>query len=264
MQSNQQELNQQELNPQETNQAIKPTLAVLLAAGRGKRLRPWTDTVPKPLLPVHGRPTLDFTLQALKQAGVEQVVFVVGHLGDQIIDYIGNGSAWDIDPYFCEQTELLGTAYALKMAADAHPHLFEQNHSMILTATDYLIAPNALIDLVDRQQQIGANLVVSLKRVPKEELSGRSSVRFSGDFELQEIVEKPSEGEAPSEFSASLTFILPSRIVKHLSQMQLSPRGEYEIQALINQMIAEGATATGLLQPTPAEWDSSMVHPVEM
>lgn len=237
-----------------------PTLAVLLAAGRGKRLRPWTDTVPKPLLPVNGRPTLDFSLEAAKLAGIKQVIFIVGHLGQQIIDYVGDGSTWGIEPYFCEQKELLGTAHALKMAADAHPKLFEENASFILTATDYLLDANCLTDLTLRQDQTGAGIVVSLKRVPLEELSGRSSVRFTGDFELQEIVEKPAEGQAPSEFSGSLTFVLPSRIVKLLPQMILSPRGEYEIQALINQMIVDGSKARGLLQLTPAEWDPTLVN----
>lgn len=236
-----------------------PKLAVLLAAGRGKRLRPWTDTVPKPLLSVNGRPTLDFSLQSAKLAGVKQVIFIVGHLGEQIVDYVGDGSKWGIDPFFCEQTELLGTAHALKIAADLHIELFKSNTNFILTATDYLLEENCLSDLCKRQKLTNADMVVSLKQAPLEELTGRSSVRFVRDFELQEIVEKPAVGEAPSEFSGSLTFVLPSRIVNMLPQMEISSRGEYEIQALINKMIVDGATARGLLQPSPAEWDPTMM-----
>ncbi len=231
-----------------------PKLAVLLAAGRGKRLRPWTDTTPKPLLPVEGRPTLDFTLAAVKKAGIRQVVFIVGHLGQQIVDYVGDGSAWGIEPYFCEQKELLGTAHALKQAADAFPDLFSSHGSFVLTATDYLFDSTVLLELVETQQTADAEIVVSLKEVPESELSGRSSVRFTGDFDLQEIVEKPAEGQAPSRFSGSLTFLLPSKLVGLLPTMQMSPRGEYEIQALINQLILDGAKAKGVLQATPAEW----------
>ena len=64
-------------------QLNSPTFAVLLAAGRGKRLRPWTDTTPKPLLPVHGRPTLDFTLQAVKLAGIKGPV-LAEHIGPAV------------------------------------------------------------------------------------------------------------------------------------------------------------------------------------
>ena len=232
-----------------------PKLAVLLAAGRGKRLRPWTDTTPKPLLPVDGRPTLDFTLAAVKKAGITQVVFIVGHLGQQIVDYIGDGSAWEIEPYFCEQKELLGTAHALKQAVDAFPELFKASSSFVLTATDYLFGDTVLTQLVEAQQKASAEIVVSLKEVPESELSGRSSVRFTGDFDLQEIVEKPAEGQAPSLFSGSLTFLLPSKLVELLPTMQMSPRGEYEIQALVNQLISAGVKAKGVLQPTPAEWE---------
>ncbi|MEM9777284.1 MAG: nucleotidyltransferase family protein [Chloroflexota bacterium] len=237
---------------------MRPRLAVLLAAGRGKRLRPYTDTTPKPLLPVKGRPTLDFTLQAAVQAGVKQVVFVIGHLGDQIVEYIGDGSAWGIKPYFCEQKELLGTAHALKIAIDAHPQLFENTGSFILTATDYLFEPTVLSELVEKQASTAANIVVSLKEVPKEELSGRSSVRYTGDFEIQEIVEKPAVGQAPSPYSGSLTFLLPSQVVSYIPAMQMSERGEYEIQAVVNRMIAEGFSAGGVLQGAPIEWHENL------
>ena len=61
--------------------------ALLLAAGRGERMRPLTDTTPKPLLPVQGRPLLQWHLQALQDAGVTQVVINTAWLGEQISDY---------------------------------------------------------------------------------------------------------------------------------------------------------------------------------
>ena len=61
--------------------------AVLLAAGRGKRLRPYTDNTPKPLLPVNGRPTLDLYFQGLVEAGVEEAVFGLDHFPDHIHHY---------------------------------------------------------------------------------------------------------------------------------------------------------------------------------
>lgn len=237
---------------------MTPKLAVLLAAGRGKRLRPHTDTTPKPLLPVKGRPTLDFTLQAAVQAGVKQVVFVIGHLGEQIVEYIGDGATWGIEPFFCEQKELLGTAHALKMAIDEHPHLFEKTGSFILTATDYLFEPTVLSELVEKRASTAADIVVSLKEVPKEELSGRSSVRYTGDFDIQEIVEKPATGQAPSPYSGSLTFLLPSQMVGYMPNMHMSERGEYEIQAIVNKMILDGFSARGVLQPAPSEWNESL------
>jgi len=63
------------------------TTAILLAAGRGTRLRPHTDSTPKPLLPVQGAPTLDLYLQSLTAAGVNRLVLVTHYLGEQIDAY---------------------------------------------------------------------------------------------------------------------------------------------------------------------------------
>ena len=68
--------------------------AILLAAGRGKRQRPYTDEMPKPLLPVRGRATLDYVLIAVRRAGVKRVCIVTHHLQEKIIQYVGDGSAW--------------------------------------------------------------------------------------------------------------------------------------------------------------------------
>lgn len=81
--------------------------AVLLAAGRAKRQRPYTDTVPKPLLPVHGRATLYFVLTATKRAGVERVCIVTNHLAEKISAFVEDGSKWNLDVTFAHQIELI-------------------------------------------------------------------------------------------------------------------------------------------------------------
>ncbi len=70
--------------------------AMILAAGRGERLRPLTDHMPKPLLPVAGRPLIVWHLQKLAEAGFAQVVINTAHLGEQISDTLGDGSRWGL------------------------------------------------------------------------------------------------------------------------------------------------------------------------
>lgn len=67
---------------------IRPTVGMVLAAGRGERLRPLTDTIPKPMVPVIGKPLLDHAIDRLLAAGVERVVVNVHHLGDQIVGHL--------------------------------------------------------------------------------------------------------------------------------------------------------------------------------
>jgi N-acetyl-alpha-D-muramate 1-phosphate uridylyltransferase len=79
--------------PSSSSPSTLPLRAIVLAAGRGERMRPLTDTTPKPLLPVHGRPLIEWTLRALARDGVEEVVINTAWLEDTFPAALGNGSA---------------------------------------------------------------------------------------------------------------------------------------------------------------------------
>lgn len=236
----------------------RPALAVLLAAGRGKRLRPYTDERPKPLLPVGGRPMLDHTLQAVAEAGLSHVCLVTHHLAEQIEAFVGDGSRWGLTAVFCRQNEMLGTAHALKSVVRVYPAWFQDGESFLLSATDYIWSPNYLHDLVEAHSQAAVDISVSLKHMPGIDLSKRSSVAFTSKGDVAQIVEKPPAGQAPSEYVASLTMILPTTAASYLDDMRPSPRGEYELQTIVNEMIDDGYRAQGLDQPPPTEWQPHM------
>lgn len=99
-----------------TQQSNKPNSAFILAAGLGKRLRPYTDTVPKPLVPVNGRPILDYTLDKLRAEGVEHVTMNLNYLGEKIQNYFADTSEPKIT--FSPETELLDTGGGVKKALD--------------------------------------------------------------------------------------------------------------------------------------------------
>ncbi len=90
--------------------------AMILAAGKGTRLAPLTDKTPKPLLPVAGRPLLDWQLTALAAAGVSDVVINLYHLGEQIAAYAGDGAAWNLRIHYSRETQLLETGGGLAQA----------------------------------------------------------------------------------------------------------------------------------------------------
>ncbi len=231
----------------------RPGIAVLLAAGRGQRLRPATDYTPKPLLPVDGCPTLDYVLTAVRLAGISTACIVTHHLAEQIEAYVGDGSAWSLRAVFCRQPELNGTASALQTAAGAFPALFAGERPFLLAATDYALAPGALDDLVTAHEQSEADMTVSLKRLPSAEIIGRSTVALNEDGRLLRIIEKPAPQDITTPLVASLLFVLPGETLAYLTGMERSPRGDYELQDVINRMLADGYTADGLEQATPAE-----------
>lgn len=87
--------------------------AFILAAGKGKRLKPITNNIPKPLIEIKGKPLLEWSLIKLRSAGVKEIVINLHYLGDQIVDYFGNGKKLDLKINYSFEKRLLGTGGAL-------------------------------------------------------------------------------------------------------------------------------------------------------
>lgn len=229
--------------------------AVLLAAGRGKRQRPYTDVTPKPLLEVNGRATLDYILTAVTKAGVERVCIVTNHLEEKIFEYVSDGSKWNLDITFAHQSELRGNGDALLSV----PLQWIQNEPVMIVATDYILEENSLLQLVEAYKQHTADVVMSLKECPVDELTSRSSVDVDSDWRVKRVIEKPKREEIMSPYAASIMFILPSAIWEYLPRIKPSPRGEIEMQSAVQMMIEDGYQIFGLLQTAPQEWTPELI-----
>ncbi|MGI9199578.1 MAG: nucleotidyltransferase family protein [Woeseiaceae bacterium] len=129
---------------------------MILAAGRGERLRPLTDSVPKALTEVHGQSLLERHLQSLKEAGVETVVINLGWLGEQIADRVGSGAAYGLNVvYSPEDEEILETGGGI-------------HHALPLLGTDPFIVVNADIftDMPMPAFELNAQDMGSLMLIP--------------------------------------------------------------------------------------------------
>ena len=228
--------------------------AVLLAAGRGKRQRPYTDVTPKPLLEVDGRATLDYVLGAVARAGIERICIITHHLEEIIFEYVGDGSKWKLDVTFAHQNELRGNGDALLSV----PGAWIRKESILVAATDYILGENSVLDLVQAHERYEADITLSLKACPIEELSARSSVDVDSDWRVKRIIEKPRREEILSPYAASAIFIVPPQIWEYLARVRPSPRGEIETQSAIQLMIKDGYQVFGLLQIAPEEWDAAI------
>jgi dTDP-glucose pyrophosphorylase len=92
-----------------------PLSAMVMAGGRGVRLRPLTDTVPKPLLPIHGKPIMEHTIERLEAAGVRNVVVSTHYMADAFRAHFGDGSSLGVKMDYVEEKQPLGTAGALRL-----------------------------------------------------------------------------------------------------------------------------------------------------
>ena len=107
-----------------SNRPLSPTHAMILAAGRGERMRPLTDITPKPLLRVAGKPLIEYHIEALARAGVHRLVVNHAHLGEQLVDFLGDGARWGVSiAYSAEPVGALETGggiyHALPLLGDA-------------------------------------------------------------------------------------------------------------------------------------------------
>ena len=193
--------------------------AIILAAGLGTRLRPHTLHTPKPLLPVQGRPILDWSLGALPPA-VDRVIVVVHYLAEQVETYLRGQkhfAEWATVP----QHEPRGTGDALRRCRES----LRSEHFLVLNGDDlYGAADLAALAACD------AGLLVHPVDEPK-----RFGIAFARpDGTLERLVEKPDlQGRHPANTGA---YVFPQAVFE--IDIGLSPRGEYEITDYVSGLAA--------------------------
>ncbi|WP_255196474.1 UTP--glucose-1-phosphate uridylyltransferase AglF [Halorarius litoreus] len=206
--------------------------AVVLAAGRGTRLRPLTDDKPKAMVEVDGKPILTYCLETLRTLGATEFIIVVGYKKEKIIKYYGDEYA-GVPITFSHQREPKGLAHAL---LTARPHI---DGDFMLMLGDNIFRAN-LSDVVRRQNEARADAAFLIEEVPYEDAS-RYGVCETNDFgEIERVIEKPDE--PPSNLVMTGFYTLSPAIFPACELIQPSNRGEYEISEAIDLLIRSGRT----------------------
>jgi len=136
---------------------LRSETLVIMAGGRGQRLMPLTETIPKPMLLLNGKPILEQIIERIKSEGFHNVVISVNYLGDVITDYFGDGSAHGIDIIYLYEKEPLGTAGALA----ALPPRYRQEPVVVINAD--VITDVALGDLLNQARMDGSDGLMAVR-----------------------------------------------------------------------------------------------------
>lgn len=120
-----------------TTCSLLPVDAVIMAGGRGERLRPYTDTTPKPLLKLGGKPIVEYNVDRMKQYGIDHITFSIRYLGEQIKNYFKDGSTRDISISYIEEDCPLGTIGAVSKLKDYHNDTVLIMNSDLFTNIDF-------------------------------------------------------------------------------------------------------------------------------
>jgi mannose-1-phosphate guanylyltransferase len=179
--------------------------AVILAAGAGTRLRPLTDSCPKPMLPIAGRPLLARTLDWLQSYGVAEVALNLHYLPDVVRGGLGDGGTWGMRLHYSYEPELLGTAGAVRRIAELLPGWLDQ--TFLLLYGDMLL-DIALADLLALHHDRGAVLTMALKRTTIPQSQGMIEIDAAG--RVQRFVEKPREWDGGNLANAGIYLCEPA------------------------------------------------------
>ena len=186
---------------------------VILAAGEGKRMRPLTSRIPKVMIPVANRPMLEHLILAVRDAGITEILLVVGYGEERVRDHFGNGSHLGVTLRYTTQRRQRGTGDALRSAAGLLPDRF------LLMNGDMILRKEDIVALTRMESPCMATY-----RSDRPEEYGTVVVEGGLVISLQEKTLNP-----PSDIINAGAYLLDSDIFHALKKIRLSERGEFEL-----------------------------------
>jgi bifunctional UDP-N-acetylglucosamine pyrophosphorylase/glucosamine-1-phosphate N-acetyltransferase len=200
--------------------------AVVLVAGKGTRMEPLTSNCPKVMLQVANKPILEHILNSAIEAGIEGFVFITGYLEEQIREYFGDGSKWEVSIEYVRQKEQLGTANAIGCAKGY------VNGAFLVLNGDMLIGQEDLKALVSRTEEA----VICVKEVENPSDFG---VLETENNRVVRIIEKPKN--PPTNLANAGIYLFRESIFDFIDRTRASVRNEFEITDSIQMLIDSGA-----------------------
>ena len=210
-----------------------------------------TQELPKPMLPVQGRPILEHIVEGLVGAGIREICLVTGWRAEVIEAHFGDGHRFGAQISYARQTVQDGTGKAPEYARE-----FVGPSDFLLTYGDILVKPETYQRMLARWR---AGTFAGLLTVTEGEDVTKGGLNFFNDrFELTRLVEKPSLAQVaelratgwlkpgePAWYNAGIYLFRPE-LFDHTARLQRSPRGEYELTDAISSLVAAGRTIAGL------------------
>ena len=225
--------------------------AVILAAGKGTRMKELTNELPKPMLRVQGKPILEHIVAGIVAAGIEEIFIVTGFRAEVIESHFGDGKKFGAKISFGRQLVQDGTGKAPEIAKP-----FIGDSPFLLTYGDILVASETYPQMLRRFGEGDFAGVITV--TPGEDVTKGGLFFFDEKFCLNRLVEKPSSEQldqlrrdgwlkpgAPAWYNAGVYIFRPA-IFDFTARLQKSPRGEYELTDAISAMVAAGQKLAGL------------------
>jgi glucose-1-phosphate thymidylyltransferase len=207
---------------------------VILAAGRGTRMHPFTTRWPKPILPILAKPLLQHQIEMMKAIGIRKITIVIGHLGYEIVRTLGNGSAFGVEITYIEQTETLGIAHAVGRLESRVQKPF------LLCLGDIFFVTNDLESMMRGFAEKDTKAVLASKLEENPEMIQRNFAIILGEGrQVVRVIEKPRYVQ--NKLKGCGVYLFGLEIFDAIRRTpRTAMRDEYEITEAIQIMIQDG------------------------
>lgn len=182
--------------------------AVILCAGLGTRLRPLTDTIPKPMIPILGKPLLEWNIEQFKKHGVTEFFINLFYLPDVIRDYFGDGAKWGVKINYFQEKEILGTAGGVKNFASMLDETFFLIYGDMLSLIDYSKMAAEFAKYPD---------AIGMQKMQRTDSYADADVaELAEDGSFVKIHSKPHTEKHPNAYRMKGVFILKKAILDYI------------------------------------------------
>ena len=205
--------------------------AMILAAGKGTRLYPMTETLAKPMVPIGGRPVLEHTVRWLRDHGVRRVAVNLHHRPESVRGHFGDGSRFGVEICYSEEPELLGTAGAVKRIESFFEDPFLVVYGDVLTDLD-------LGALVAFHRSVGTAVHATLALDRRADTAQGGVVELDAANRIRRFVEKPRPGEIRSQWVNSGVLVLDRELLAQIPAGRFSDFGRDVLPAWLADGIA--------------------------
>jgi len=231
----------------ESRESKPPLIGVILAAGAGSRMSPFSDRYPKPILPVCNKPLIQYQIELMRSTGIEEIVILIGHRGFEISKVLGDGRHLGVRLCYVEQKEMLGIAHAVGCLER------QIDRPFLLFLGDIFFEPYDLTPIFDLFEEQGGGAVLACKEEDDPDAIRRNfSVALDDRGYVKRVVEKPRYTR--SRLKGVGLYLFDLTIFDAIRRTpRTAMRNEYEITDAIQVLIDDGEpvrSATVIAQDT--------------
>jgi NDP-sugar pyrophosphorylase family protein len=212
--------------------------AVILAAGKGTRMRELTAELPKPMLAVRGKPVLEHIVGNLRDAGVRDFCIITGYRAETIENHFGDGKKFGVRIQYARQIVQDGTGKAPQLAKK-----FVGTDEFFLMYGDILVEPTNFSAMISAFRSAKTDGLLTVRH--GEDVTKGGAVVFDDAFFLKDLIEKPAAGQVSSPWYNAGIYIFRPNLFDFTEKLQQSARGEYELTDALRQMAANGLKIRG-------------------